>query len=415
MRKLRIFLISTLVLFCFGGIAYAEWQIQYTGEAARMFGSTPRGHFATKDECQAYWESSPVFEQNHSKCVGCDSPKGGGGGNIPFGGVGGYGSSEDFAKQQIIGGMIGMVGNLLAEALNPQDDTAYQEKLLWQQKQAAIKKEAERKEGLEKWKNSQKKSALQKEAEGRQKKEEGAKLLSEMDTVSSNEPLRLASAGGGHLESFKLMQPQIAENELQPLGTGRYDTSALSSCQRLLCAAHFSESALAAAKRGDDVNARYLNEQAEKVMSGQMIDLECQFPDLPAVPEPPKPQSQELRGEMAYYESMIKSVQQDARKLQDIEIKLKETDEKIKQAEEKKQHAEQRITEIQSRAATTEKPEEKQELDGLLAQARQLEQESIQQLQEATDERQKHLDEKENITNKLKELQKGIQQSQASN
>ena len=118
---------------------------------------------------------------------------------------------------------------------------------------------------------------------------------------------------------------------------------------------------------------------------------------------------------MAFHENMIKSVQQDIKKLQDIEIKLKETEEKIKQAEEKKKQAEQMITEIQSRAAAADKPEDKQKDDDLLAKALRAEQEAKQQLQEATAAKQNYLEEKENIRNKLKEKQKSIQQPPGSN
>ncbi len=72
MRKLRVFLLTGLTLLCFSGTAYAKCQIQYTGKAARMFGSAPKGNFATKKECLDYWRSRSSFEQNHSKCVGCD-------------------------------------------------------------------------------------------------------------------------------------------------------------------------------------------------------------------------------------------------------------------------------------------------------------------------------------------------------
>ncbi len=72
MKIIKTFLLITLALFCFSGTAYAKCQIQYTGKAAKMFGSAPRGNFATKKECPDYWRSRSAFEQNHSKCVGCD-------------------------------------------------------------------------------------------------------------------------------------------------------------------------------------------------------------------------------------------------------------------------------------------------------------------------------------------------------
>ena len=72
MKRLNILLFITLALFCFGTTAYAKCQIQYTGKAASMFGSAPRGDFSSQEECQDYRKSRPPFEQNNSKCVGCD-------------------------------------------------------------------------------------------------------------------------------------------------------------------------------------------------------------------------------------------------------------------------------------------------------------------------------------------------------
>ncbi|MBW2655704.1 MAG: hypothetical protein JRC91_12475 [Deltaproteobacteria bacterium] len=75
MKVLKKILSVVLAFFCFSGIAYARCQIQFDSEADRVMhlgGNTLRGNFATPEECDAYWRSRPTFEQNHSKCVGCD-------------------------------------------------------------------------------------------------------------------------------------------------------------------------------------------------------------------------------------------------------------------------------------------------------------------------------------------------------
>jgi len=75
MKKLNVFLFATLVSFFFNGNVYAKWQIKFDAEANRVMyleGDTLRGNFATKEQCLDYWKSHPGFEQNHSKCVGCD-------------------------------------------------------------------------------------------------------------------------------------------------------------------------------------------------------------------------------------------------------------------------------------------------------------------------------------------------------
>jgi hypothetical protein len=282
---------------------------------------------------------------------------------------------------------LNLVGSLISAALNPQPevDPAYQQQLLQQQQEALAKKrEEERQNRLVLYQQLQEQSA-------RQIKEENQGLSGMLDVVD------------------------LYENELQPRGTANYDTSDLSLMDRLRCAAYFSNKASAAAERGDSVNARYLSEQAQKAMLGQTTDEECQFADLPDVPEPLTPQSQEPQGEIAAYESMIESVQQDVKKLQDIEIKLKETEGKIKAAEEKKQQAEQIITQIKSRPAEVEKPEEKQKDDDLLAQAQALLQEAETELHDSNNAKQTLLEQDENIRNRLKEVQESIQGSTVSN
>ena len=69
MKKLDVFLLIALAFFCFSGTAYAKCQIQYTSKAAKMFGSAPRGNFATKEQCLDYWRSSPAFERADSHCI----------------------------------------------------------------------------------------------------------------------------------------------------------------------------------------------------------------------------------------------------------------------------------------------------------------------------------------------------------
>lgn len=73
MKAKTIFFV--IIMLTVSHLAYADWQIQYDSEADRVLylgGDTLRGNFATKEECLSYWRSSPGFEQNHSRCVGCD-------------------------------------------------------------------------------------------------------------------------------------------------------------------------------------------------------------------------------------------------------------------------------------------------------------------------------------------------------
>ncbi len=68
-------------------------QLQYTGPAARMFGSAPRGSFSSLEECESYQRSSPAFERTNSRCVNCSGSSAGGG----------YSSPGNFQQQLFMG------------------------------------------------------------------------------------------------------------------------------------------------------------------------------------------------------------------------------------------------------------------------------------------------------------------------
>lgn len=399
-NSILVLVVGSLFIFFTADIALAEWQIQYDGEANRVLhlgGQTRRGSFATKKQCQAYWESRPSFEQQHSSCV----PAGGWSTTAP---AGGFSSSEQFAAQAFSS----LLGSLMQEVMAPppQVDTSYQQQLLKQQQEAEAakikQKELERQHQLQQWREFQNEEASARARERAEKEKRSRELLAKMQTLGSDEPLRMESIAGGKLEAFKGGRPEAEDLELQALGRGRYDTSTLSEWQRLLCAAYFSSEALTAIKNGDEETARYLNEQAEKVSSGQMIELECKFPALPQPPEPEKADSR-----MAGYVDLLSKVQKDVKTLQDIEIKIRQTEVKKKQAESKKAKAEKMIAE--SRALNTAKPQDKAKAESLKDQAQRLLQEAQNELEQANKTREELLDEQAKIQDELKQMQEEIE------
>lgn len=46
------------------------WQVFYSGSARDMFGAEGRWNFASREDCEAYRRSSPLFEQSRSTCSG---------------------------------------------------------------------------------------------------------------------------------------------------------------------------------------------------------------------------------------------------------------------------------------------------------------------------------------------------------
>lgn len=105
-----IFFIA-VIIFSLNGVAAAKWQVKFDSEANRvmhMNGDTLRGNFATEKQCQAYQNSRPSFERNHSKCVGSDSSSSGGSGvSIP---------SKSKPGQALA---LGIVGSALESLLAP--------------------------------------------------------------------------------------------------------------------------------------------------------------------------------------------------------------------------------------------------------------------------------------------------------
>jgi hypothetical protein len=74
MRYTRLIAAGLILAGCLAlsSPADANWQVHYTGDAAAMFGSSGRGNFATKSECEAARNSRPYTESMNSYCSGFD-------------------------------------------------------------------------------------------------------------------------------------------------------------------------------------------------------------------------------------------------------------------------------------------------------------------------------------------------------
>jgi hypothetical protein len=166
-------------------IASAACQIQYFGEAARMFGSAPRGNFSTPSACETYRGSSPAFERNNSRCVGCDSSS-----------SGGYSGGGGSPQQQMMESILQPFFNNLF----PPPDTSAQDEIA---RQNAIKQqkaaEEAKKAAIQRWLTLQSEDKLKIEMEQNAKIEQGKKLLSKTQTVGS----------GGELKPFSFGNPKL--------------------------------------------------------------------------------------------------------------------------------------------------------------------------------------------------------------
>jgi hypothetical protein len=284
-----------------------------------------------------------------------------------------------------------VVGSLLASVFtfdsSPNaNDQAHQEQLRQQAELEKQELEIKKQNAVQAWKALQQEEALKKDREAQQKQKAGQDLLAKM-----------GSPRGG-LTSFKWEKSQESELQYKPVEAPQYPTSKFSTWQRLLCAAYFSSNALNATKGKNFEQARYLNEQADKVMAGQSTTMECK---LPAVPVPPDPKgAQNLT-------TALTAIRTNVQSLQGIETKLTDVKERLKTADNKKEVALIKFQEIQIYAAAA-KPEEKAEADNLLAEALAALQESEKELADARQSEEALIQEKDKTENEIKDIEKQL-------
>ncbi len=362
-------------------------QLQYTGKAASMFGSTPRGSFSGLNACNNYRNSRPAFESNNSHCVGCSNSSS----------SGGYRNSNDFAMQ-----MFGnMFGSMLEGILNPpQQDTSYQQQQLLnqqieKQKQAALKKQAE-----ERLKALKKEEELRKTQEEAQRKDQGGRALAKMMNIDGS-PRKNTKAT---LTPFKWDTPKL---EAKPIGTGKYDTSGYTSWQRMICAAHFSSKALEVSRGGDAEGAVFMNSQSDKVTAGEMTDVECQMSGLQQLADV---QRQNFKENISLTKmvKLVPIIQEKVKHLQQVEMNLHEAQEEKKEAEIKLEEAEVKVEEAKTQAESAQTPEEVAQADDLLQLALALQDEGTAQLEEANQAEEEYALLKEKGLSDLRDLKEKL-------
>jgi hypothetical protein len=250
--------------------------------------------------------------------------------------------------------------------------------------------ERKKQEALAKWKMLQEAEAVNRAHENEQKQKAGQALLSKMGSVN-----------GGGLTPFKWEKSRETGLQFKPVGSAQ-STAKLTPQQRLQCAAYFSSNAKNAANHED---ARFLNEQAGKVMAGEPTNLECRFDALPEPPDPGKPDMllQKL--------TILSNFQKKLLNLQDIENKLGKVKEEIKEKEDKRNSAQIKLLEAQNLAATA-KPEEKTDADDLVAKAQEALKEAERELNAAKDSENDLKTEKEGIEKEIEGMEKQVKLDQ---
>jgi len=346
LKRILFYCAILIIVICFSDRAiYAQWQIQYDQEANKTMhlgGNTLRGNFTTEPACRNYWASRPAYERAHSRCVQTGTMS-----------SGMYGGSNNFAQNVAAN----MFGNILQGVFNPPAQPLVDNAAQAQAQAKAI--ELQKKQNLKKWQDFQTKQKVKQYAQERAKKKQGEELFSQMDTFGSNNSLEL--------ESFDSKEGQGEGGpdvlEMQLLSAGKYDTSALSPLNRLRAANYFSQKALEAMSKDDNVSARYFSLQAEKVMAGEMVDEQYDLSSLSNIPEPPIPtRVDEQRQGFSDYNDYLKK---------DIDIKLNRADKAKKQIQEQQQKAAQDIVKFGDKSRKTKDIQEKQKYDELVSKAKQ--------------------------------------------
>ena len=354
-------------------LAHANWQIRFDSEANRvlhMGGDTLRGNFATKEQCQAYQRSRPAFEQNHSTCVEC--------GGSSSGSTGYSGGSPQQQIQMMF--FQSLFDSLFASPpdTSAQDEIARQNAIKQQQVAEQAKQAA-----IQAWIDLQNKEDLQRKIAQEAKIEQGKKMLSQMQTVG----------GSGKLEPFSFGNPKL---DLKPLSQKTYPNTKLTTWERLLCSAYFSNLAKQSTK---DVDARFYSDQAQRVTIGEPTYLECRIPQV---------SNEKLAKRMKEVKKVYDEMNVKMNDLQDIEYKISESKERIEKAELKKEEATTKLNELQNRAVSA-KPEEIDEMEALIAAAKKERQDAEQELNQAKESERDDLAKKEQLEKELENMKSQMQ------
>lgn len=254
-----------------------------------------------------------------------------------------FGTPRSFAA-----GMAGsLIGGLLAAAFEPiETDTSAIDAQRAAAEAAQKQLEALNRKFLGEWKAFQEHAAKSRAAAKTRAEGEGKDLLDRLHGTGvtpgapTPDPVPEPTPTGG-LRGFKWETPPADAAEFAPLSRATFDTSGLQDWQRALCAAYFSQMALAIVNE-DPTRARVLSEQGDRAMRGQPVVVACSYPKMQAIPVPgrPEPSAEEAGPSLAVSTMALELVRARAVQLQDLETRLQDL-----RAEESRAEAAYRLAE----------------------------------------------------------------------
>ncbi len=265
-----------------------------------------------------------------------------------------FGTPKSFAA-----GMAGsLIGGLLATAFEPIEvDTSAIDAQRAAAEAAQKQLEALNRKFLAEWQAFQVHAARARATAKTRAESEGQELLDRLHGTGATPqaptpaPVPESTPIRG-LEGFKWETPPADGPEFAPLSRATFDTSGLQDWQRALCAAYFSQMALAAVDT-DPARARVLSEQGDRAMRGQPVVAACSFPKMQPIPGPgrPEPSTEEAGPSLAVSTKALELVRARAAHLQDIEERLRELRAERSRAEAARQQGEAAIAQAQAARA----------------------------------------------------------------
>jgi hypothetical protein len=348
-------------------VCYAVYDSGYRSHMARAGMSIPAkvaapGSVTTPAQCRA-WLSQKIsgygydagLQKTQCSCDGSGSSGGYSGG---YSG----GSTKDMVRMEMAGAVGNMLGQMIAAALapppaprgpSPEEIARKEQERLEAERLAKLRQEQK-----DQWNAANNKIASAADIAREKEAGRGTELLGKMEGLGSGQGMQ-----AGALSS------SLSLADMTPVGSGRYDTSRMTSWQRLLCASTFSkEAAAAGGGRTGAEKSRHLNEQADKVMSGAPTDRECPLAGGPAVPDVPDPTPVDAE----QYAKMMRETREDIDSLQGFREEKEKTSEKKKEVETKLAKTREKAQEVIGAPAAA-KPEPGKDQNTLLQELKALE------------------------------------------
>ncbi|MGA9045833.1 hypothetical protein [Sulfuricurvum sp.] len=366
------------------------------------------------------WNDSLNGTRYLCKCTSgggtCSPTSSGGSSGGSYGGSsgGGGGSSKDLWKYQMMQGIVsGLMQGLMQGLENQQREEAQRAEQQRQQQEAARleaelqrqKTEAEKRAAKEAWEKKRKEAARAEQQRKEEEARDGANLAAKMGSTGGG--LQLVSLGG---TGFFGSKTGVGQLDFKPMAAAENDASSLSALQRAVCSNQFLTKAN---RSGSNEDARYYSDQAERVMSGGKYSEACNLSEgLPQVPEAPVPEPLWSPEEMAFFKKVEEArvqMEEKALQIQEIEAKVTENKEKIDDAKAKKEQADAILKDLQNKAASTDDPAKKAEIDTLLAEANALLSEAEMDSLATQQENEKLLSDKQKIEQSMQETKKMLE------